>query len=90
MTSLYHLRNSLVLLCALVGTVVGLGHSNNEFSFGSNGALPPSLQGNSNKQSPKEPITLEDVLGGTLSARGFSGQWVPDDGTYKYRIIIIG
>jgi len=76
MTLLFNSRNSLVV-CILLG-IVGVVYSN-EFSFVS-GALPPSFQGIN--QGPKEPITLEDVLGGTLSARGFSGQWVPDDGIF--------
>ncbi|CAL8124013.1 unnamed protein product [Orchesella dallaii] len=67
-----NLRNSLVVF-TLLGTLGAVFSAHNSFA---GGALPPRTLGTN--QEELEPITLEDILGGVLSARGFSGQWVPD------------
>ncbi|ODM94098.1 Venom dipeptidyl peptidase 4 [Orchesella cincta] len=69
MTSVFNVPNSWVV-CLLLGIVFSC-HDN----FVS-GAVPPRTRAFYEKEPIKEAITLEDVLGGSLSGRGFSGQWV--------------
>ncbi|ODN01619.1 Venom dipeptidyl peptidase 4 [Orchesella cincta] len=74
MTSRYNSQSSLLVVCLLLGTVGTVFGSQGSFS---GGALPPKSAQSIN-QEELEPITLEDILRGTLGARGFSGQWVPE------------
>ncbi|CAL8095347.1 unnamed protein product [Orchesella dallaii] len=68
MISVFNVPNSFVV-CILLGIVF---RCHDKFV---SGAVPPRTRA-FYQQHSKDPITLEDVLGGSLSGRGFSGAWV--------------